>query len=138
MFVVQQSRCFGDDVDQYFSHVCGSFLALFCGRRGSLFPASIVGYFDTCFLHMQHAIDMAIITSLKPGVKVTLRMRVFPRPPYVDDSWGVLSVELLSMSLFVIFLLYVMTIAKDVTNDKESKMRVCMAKADSTIYKYFP
>jgi len=76
---------------------------------------------------MQHAIDMAVITSLKPGVSVELSMTRFPKPPYVLDKWEGLSAELLSTVLFVIFLLYVISIAKDVTNDKESKMRVCVA-----------
>ena len=76
---------------------------------------------------MQHAIDMAVIMSLKPDVSVELSMTRFPKPPYVLDEWEGVSAELLSIVLFVIFLLYVISIAKDVTNDKESKMRVCVA-----------
>ena len=87
---------------------------------------------------MQHAIDMAIIMSVKPDVSVRLRMRRFPKPPYVLDEWEGMSARILSIALFVTFLLYVISIAKDVTNDKESKMRVCMAQADSPRYKYFP
>ena len=81
---------------------------------------------------------MGIITSLKPGVNVTLRMRLFPRPPYVYDGWASGSVAYLSLTVLVPFILFVISIAKDVTNDKESKMRVCMAKTDSPRCKYFP
>ena len=81
---------------------------------------------------------MAIITSLKPGVSVRLRMRLFPRPPYVLDVWTSNSASVLSMDLLVLFFFYIINIAMDVTTDKESRMRVCTAKVDSPRYKQFP
>ena len=70
---------------------------------------------------------MAVIKVLKPNVdtsRVSILLRRFPHPPYVLDKWRGVSARILSIALFITFLLYVISIAKDVTEDKETKMRV--------------
>ena len=87
----------------------------------------VTDYFDRCFLHLQHRVDMAIIKTLKPSVdlgRVHVYLNRFPHPPYVLDEWRGDSARILSVVIFVTFLFYIISIANDVTNDKEVKMRV--------------
>ena len=84
-------------------------------------------------MDLQFGIDMAIIKTLKPTfVQGNIRpvMQRFPHPPYVVDQWESVSTRILSIAVFVTFLVYVMSIAKDITTDKETKMRVCEVAVD--------
>ena len=82
---------------------------------------------DTVYHYLQHAVDFAIMQTLKPAVNLSgikVKLRKFPFPPHEIDYFELGG--MLEDVLMIIFLLYSVNIVKDVLTDKESKMKVSL------------
>ena len=77
---------------------------------------------------MQHFVDYGIILALNPAANLSnirLQLNRLPYPPYVQDTWKRDFPGSTAKLIQVTYLFFIISITKDVTYDKESRMRVC-------------
>jgi ATP-binding cassette subfamily A (ABC1) protein 3 len=101
------------------------------------------GYYYEGFLAIQRAVDLSIMDELSGGnlttsginSNINLRLKSFPYPPYVDDTFIFI---LTTQFPFIIMLSYIViapVICKDVVLEKEKKLKVCDRKSNSPVGK---
>jgi len=78
---------------------------------------------------LQHALHRSIIKELNPSAnlaEVSTYMERFPYPPYTDDFF--LIVLQLNFPFFIMLcmIFFALNIPKDVTAEKEKKLKVCL------------
>ena len=94
----------------------------------SLVLISAADYWTSTFLRMQHFVDYGIILALNPTANLSnirLQLNRLPYPPYVQDTWKRDFPGSTAKLIQVTYLFFIISITKDVTYDKESRMRVC-------------
>ena len=88
-------------------------------------------YLGTGFLYLQYNVDIGIVKALNSSVntrKINVLMRRFPFPPYERVGTSTISkqgTETLKLLVLLTVVIYGVTIARDVTYDKETGMNVC-------------
>ena len=93
------------------------------------------GYFREGFLHVQNSINKAIGdylvmkrtgSSVSPYAQADIKLKRFPYPPYVNDVF-VNAIQIQFPLIFVIsFVITVLDIVKNVTVEKEKKLKESM------------
>ncbi|KAI0214955.1 ATP-binding cassette sub-family A member 17 [Lamellibrachia satsuma] len=83
-------------------------------------------YWELAFLRTQHYIDFGIISALNVSADlggIQVQINSFPNPPYVADVWKRDFHGSTAKLLEVTYLFFIISITKDVTYDKECKMK---------------
>ena len=87
------------------------------------------GYYQEGFLTLQFQIDKALIETLNSSADLSnnfnMFMRKMPYPPFLKDV--LMNVLPTNLPLFIVlsFILNALMIAKNITYEKEKKLKVC-------------
>lgn len=88
----------------------------------------MAGYLEEGFLALQYAIDMSILELSSnrsfSASSVSLSMRRFPYPPYVDDNFVLVIQQQLPFIIMLSFVFSSMQIVRDLVHEKEQKLKV--------------
>jgi ATP-binding cassette subfamily A (ABC1) protein 3 len=88
----------------------------------------LAGYLEEGFLALQYAIDMSVLELSTDhsfsASNVSLSLRRFPYPPYVDDNFVLVIQQQLPFIIMLSFVFSSMQIVKDIVHEKEQKLKV--------------
>ena len=96
---------------------------------GTLRYSLLPGYYQQGFLTLQYQIDKALIETLNTSADIesnyNMYMRKMPYLPFLKDV--LMSILPTNLPLFIVlsFILNALMIAKNITYEKEKKLKVC-------------
>ena len=89
----------------------------------------VLGYYSEGFLSVQRAVDLAIISEFNPSAAaagVSLQMKRQPFPSHRSDPFIKVIQQFLPIFILLNFLVLAPNICKDITLEKEEKLKVCI------------
>ena len=89
----------------------------------------ILDYYDEGFLQIQHALHRSVISMLNPSANLSnidVSMERFPYPAYTDDLFIFVLQRYFSFFIMLCFIFFALNIPKEVTFEKERKLKVCV------------
>ena len=94
-------------------------------------------YLHSGFLFLQHRVDIAIIRAINPDAQVNdtrVRLKPFPRPPYVHDEWGPAMRGYMGFIVWLLALFYILDIATKMVEEKQANIEVFSMFYSSCIF----